>query len=403
MLKTVSKIFAALLLSVAVVSCSDDKNPVVYYNVTMTQTLPDDVPAGYTVTSGQVTWTESNTGNVFTSVLPSADPVSLPAGVYNVDGTMTLTNAEGSTRTLRAVASSVVVADNTTLALNWFFYNASSSLVFKEISVTGSSKATGSGALFDSFFTIYNNSDSEVKLTGVAISESALINNTTNLYDIITPAHDRQSVFTAQTLYVIPAKADGTPYMLGPGESIKIVDQAQNFTEAGGIDNTDADFEWYDVVNSTNANALDTDNPDVPNLDKWYSYSATKWICNQQCNRSYALIRIPDDVTVESFLTDYAGYYEYLSPVNGKTMSNSKCVRIPNEWILDGVNLSNSEIFIHGWLGDAIDLSYAQTSNVNVERYNHKAERRVASVVNGRDILMDTNDSLVDFVYVNYK
>jgi hypothetical protein len=316
---------------------------------------------------------------------------------------MVVTEENGVTKNLRAVASSIVVSAETEVTLSWFYYDPSSSLVFSEISVTGSAKATGSGALYDSFFTIYNNSDEEVVITGVGIAESALINNTTNLYDIKTPAHDRQSVFTAQTLYVIPAKADGTNYTLAPGQSIKIVDQAQNFVDAGGIDNTDADFEWYDVVNSTNANALDTDNPNVPDLDKWYSYSLTKWICNQQCNRSYALIRIPDGMTAETFLTDYAGSYEYDVPATGKTMTNTKCVRVPNEWILDGVNLSNAEIFVHGWLGDAIDLSYAQTSNVTTERYGHMAKRRVSQTVNGRDILMDTNDSLVDFVYVTYK
>jgi hypothetical protein len=108
-------------------------------------------------------------------------------------------------------------------------------------------------------------------------------------------------------------------------------------------------------------------------------------------------------MTAETFLTDYAGSYEYDVPATGKTMTNTKCVRVPNEWILDGVNLSNAEIFVHGWLGDAIDLSYAQTSNVTTERYGHMAKRRVSQTVNGRDILMDTNDSLVDFVYVTYK
>ncbi len=403
MVKNFIKCAAVSLLMVAAAACSDDNNPTVYYDVTVAQVLPSDMPEGYSVTEGAITWTEDNTGSVYTSVLPMTEPLQLPAGVYSVDGRMTVSDSDGNTKTLRAVASSVVISAETSLDLSWFFYSPNSTLVFKEISVTGSPKATGSGTLYDSFFTIYNNSDEEAILTGVAISESALINNTTNLYDVITPEHNRQVVFTAQTLYVIPSKPDGTPYTLAPGESIKIVDQAQNFIEAGGIDNTDADFEWYDVVNSTNPNALDTDNPDVPNLDKWYSYSATKWIVNQLCNRSYALIRIPEGVTVESFLADYAGYYEYLSPVTGNTMSNSKCVKVPNEWILDGVNLSNSEVFIHGWLADNIDFSYAQTSDVNTERYGHMAQRRVASVVDGRDILMDTDDSLADFIYVSYK
>ncbi|MDE7397117.1 MAG: DUF4876 domain-containing protein, partial [Muribaculum sp.] len=394
---------AVLLFTVAFAACSDDNNPTVYYDVTVSQALPVDMPVGYSVTEGNIKWTENNTGSVYTTILPITEPIALPAGVYSVDGLMTVADSDGNTKTLRAVASSVVVSADASLELSWFFYSPNSTLVFKEISVTGSAKATGSGSLYDSFFTIYNNSDEEVILTGVAISESALINNTTNLYDVITPEHNRQVAFTAQTLYVIPSKPDGTPYTLTPGKSIKIVDQAQSFIDAGGIDNTDADFEWYDIVNTTNPNALDTDNPEVPNLDKWYSYSATKWIVNQQCNRSYALIRIPEEVTVESFLSDYAGYYEYLSPVNGKTMSNSKCVRIPNEWILDGVNLSNSEVFVHGWLADNIDFSYAQTSDVNTERYGRMAQRRVASVVNGRDILMDTDDSLADFIYVSYK
>ncbi|MDE6305415.1 MAG: DUF4876 domain-containing protein, partial [Muribaculaceae bacterium] len=124
-----------------------------------------------------------------------------------------------------------------------------------------------------------------------------------------------------------------------------------------------------------------------------------------QANRSYALVKFPEGMTAESYLADYYGPFEYISPI-GAYMTNSKAYLIPNEWILDGVNLSNKEDWIFGAIGDAVDMSYASVSDKtkDPERFGKKFTRRVAqTTADGREILMDTDDSASDFILVSAK
>ena len=68
---------------------------------------------------------------------------------------------------------------------------------------------------------------------------------------------------------------------------------------------SDADFEWYDE--STVPSQTDIDNPEVPNMDKWYCDTKSIFILHNQGFTSFALARIP--VSKQEFLTDY--YYTY--------------------------------------------------------------------------------------------
>lgn len=265
---------AAMGLSVA--SCSDDDNTVVTYPVVIAPTYPAELPSSYTVESGTITYKELNSGRSYTFELPLTDSDVIPAGTYDIDGQMEVSfvNDEGAsvTRTLRAVASQQVISSSAQSAsLKWFFYNPSNTLVFGEIYFAGSLNAAGTNGLYDTYFTIYNNTDEVQYADGIAIVESKLLNTDANV--IITPANQREANFTAQTVYVIPGS--GQDVAIAPGESIKIVDQAIDWTAQvpGALNHTDADFEWYDE--SISASVKDTDNPDVPNLDKWYSYSPT--------------------------------------------------------------------------------------------------------------------------------
>ena len=150
----------------------------------------------------------------------------------------------------------------------------------------------------------------------------------------------------------------------------------------------------------------DTDNPDVPNLDKWYSYSPTIWIASNQCNRSYALVRFPEGMTAEQYLAEYDGTYKYISSVTQKEMTGTKCYLVKYDWIIDGVNLCPVESWIQGALSTSVDASYAAISEAKTDknRFGKKFVRKVAGVsAAGNTVLMDTNDSARDFEIVSAK
>lgn len=394
-------------LPVITASCSDDDDVTPTYPVEITQNLPEGIPSSVVVKSGTITYTELNTGRVYTFELPVNETDVLPAGTYDIEGSMVVTyagdNGAEVERNLRTVASQVVISQTSqATSLNWFFYNPENTLVFGELFFTGTLNAKGTSGLYDTYLTIYNNTDEVQYADGLAIVESKILNTATD--QILTEANYRENNFTVQTVYVIPGS--GQEVAIQPGESIKIVDQAIDWNEQvpGALNHTDADFEWYDE--SSSASVVDTDNPSVPNLIKWYSYSPTIWIPSNQCNRSYALVRFPEGMTAETFLAQQDGTYTYINAATGKEMTGNKCYLIKYEWILDGVNLCPTEKWVQGALSVATDMSYAAISEKNSDknRFGHKFVRKTSGVsAAGNTILMDTNDSAADFEVVAVK
>lgn len=387
----------AMLCLTAAACVDDDDVAIVSHDVTIIDNFPDVIPAEAEITEGKASFFEINTGTTFDVDLAGGAPIHLPTGLYNIDARATVTypfDDLSVEKHLRAALSSVTVNAPTTVALDWFLTSEGSTLIFSEMYHTGSLNAAGTGGLYDHFFRIYNNTDEVLYADGLGIAESSFTNTKTNAFEILTPANDRNVNFTAQAIWVIPGS--GTDVPIKPGESILIVDQAIDWSAQveGALDLSHADFEWWDD------NPRDTDNPDVPNLEKWYSYSLTIWLTNNQCTKSYALVRFPEGMTSEQYLANYRGSFEFISAI-GTYMTNEKSYLIPNEWIIDGVNLSNKEAWSYGALSPQIDISYSSISDIDKDpnRFGWKFVRRVASTAaDGRRIFLDTNDSATDFI-----
>ena len=394
---------ACALMLASATACSDD-DKVITYNITTQDTNPADLPASAVTKSGSITLTELNTGTVYNFSLPLTATDVLPAGTYDVEATKTVeytVDGTATTQTLKAYANQQVISENAKgISLNWFFYNPTSSLVFSEIYTAGSPNAKGTSGLYDTYFKIYNNTDDVIYADGLAIVESKILNSSTD--EILTAANDPEANFTVGVVYVIPG--NGTDVAIAPGESIKIADQAIDFnaTVAGSMDNRDADFEWYDETTK----GMDTDNPSVPNLDKWFSYSATIWIPSNQCNRSYAIVRFPEGMTSEKFLSEQKGDYEYINAATGNKMNGTKCYLVPNEWILDGVNLCDSQGWTKGALSVKVDAGHAAISDITRDpaRFGKKFVRKTSGTsAAGHTVLMDTDNSSADFQIVSAK
>ncbi len=384
-------------LSILATSCQDKEEPVQLFSISLNSTLPE----GAVLDNVKCTFTEINTGA--TTTVTDLSEINLPTGVYNVEAEATAT-ITGVEKHLRSVAQNITINESQkAIDLTWFFYNPENSLIFSEIFVAGSLRADGKAALYDSYFLIYNNTDEVIYADGLILCESKLLNS--SFTDLRTEANFPDNNFTAQVLYAIPGSGKDVP--IQPGKSIKIVDQAANFNNPAegmdGVDNTDADFEWYDEV--TTGTIRDTDNPSVKNLEKIYSYSKTIWLPSQQCNRSYAIFRLPEGMDTDTYLSKYNGDYDYISVV-GTAMKGTNCYLVPNEWILDGVNLCPSSLCQFKSLGASVDMSFSAVAADNAlgNRAGKKFVRKVAGTSPlGNQILQDTNDSANDFEVVKVK
>ncbi|MDE6369050.1 MAG: DUF4876 domain-containing protein, partial [Muribaculaceae bacterium] len=390
----VKVLFACTLMTPVMISCNDDDKIAPVYEIVVNPTLPE----GYVIDSQIINFTEINTGVVTTTT--DINNLQLAAGIYNIEANALVSSSEASgQKNMRAIAQNVVITETTrTISLDWFFYNPNNSLVISEIYL-GSLNATGKGLLYDSHITIYNNTDETIYADGLAICEGTLNNATA--YPDLTPTPEER--FLVGTVYVIPG--NGKEHPIEPGKSITIVDQAIEWSAdvTGAQDYRHADFEWYDEV--TIGTIRDTDNPDVPNLDKWYSYSATIWILSQQANRSYAIARIPEGITAESYLKDYSCSYTYYFTFTEKYMTRENQYYIPLDWIIDGVNLCPASTQEFLCLPPTIDISYKSINDdpqsASDRAYRMFVRREAGKSAEGNIILQDTDDSAKDFKIVN--
>ncbi len=384
-------------LAILLTACSDDENNVKKANAILYFCAPEWVGESFSWTEGTAKFTEINTDSKTSLDLTSNDQVNIPEGLYSISVEGKIKYGDNTTNVRGSKENLLISAPSTTIEITLSYYTTSSGIVFQEIYTTGSPKSTGTGGLTgDKFFKLYNNTDHTIYADGIALLETPIL--TSDDYEY-TPDPIKSSFYT-QVVYVIPG--NGTQYPILPGKSIVIADQANDHTSNNGLDLQNADFEWYDET-STGA---DTDNPSVPNLDKWYSYSLSIWTPTNQCNRAFGIARIP--VSKEDFLNDYYLECTYIHPANGKTMSK-KGYLVPSEWILDAVNMSAKSNFKMLATPVSVDKSYAYVATTisDNSRFGKSIIRKVAETKeNGRVILQDTNDSANDFqcgVTVSYK
>lgn len=266
-------------------------------------------------------------------------------------------------------------------------------LVFQEIFYTSNALAsTGKPATAhgDQYFMITNNSDDAVDISGLMIME-AKINSTT---ENIEYTDDIRSSYTpVQTVYCIPAD---NGKILGPGEYIIVANNAQDHTP-DSFDLTAADYEWFDE--STVSSMTDIDNKEVPNLDIWFTYTKSLWILHDRGFLGYAIAMPPADMTKEQFLATYKweGTYINHTPKGDYTMKITNAYKVPNDWVVDAVNLSVPGSFYTPSFGATVDAgwTYCGSMDQDPDRYGKCVQRKYAD--DGMT-LVDTNNSTNDFI-----
>lgn len=330
--------------------------------------------AGHTVTLGDQT-TDENGIATFKNIIPD---------IYTISTSTEITAEEYRTYTgstdvqninylIAGSLSNTLLATDNTIKLSTNV-SARQSLVISKIYYSGTKDKNNKNYLAAKYIELYNNSDQPVILSdyyiGLIESESS-------------PAYPLAA--TPDYLYLKQIyKFPGSATSLQPGTTIVIANSAINHSENNDIDLTLADYEAkYDGKGGF------VNNPDIPAIEPIYSYiTNTSMNLIQSGPCSIVLFRTDKDVT--SWPTVYK---------LGASRGN-KYIQIPIQYVVDGVEClkytTNGIETTNKRLYDYIDAGY--TNITATSGYSGEViYRKIQKVENGRTILLDTNNSTVDF------
>lgn len=394
---------AAFGILLGAVSCSDNEPESVAESVDFTLRL--NMPISLTdpqLTSVEVAFTQVATGGVvrvseFAPAGGNAYEVgaTLVEGAYNiavsgkisytVDGKTANRDIEASREGVVVSAASNVLTVETTVAAM-----KSDDFVIEEIFYTGTETPEGMPYYGDQYMKITNNSDRTLYADGLVIFKSAFL--TVEKYDY-TP-DIMSDYFTVDGGLILPGS--GTDYPVAPGASIVIADTAIDHTEFNplSLDLSGATFEYFNSLDEE-----DMDNPDVPNATTLFADDFWTW--HNRGFFTYAIGRLGEGVTAESFASDYAYTVEYdmVVPDFGTFPMSDDLWKVPNSWIADAVNLSIEELFAWIVTSPLLDAGWTYCGKIDGDETRFgKSVRRKAVGTTSSPYYMDTNNSTADFI-----
>ena len=393
-------LFLMALPLVALSSCSDeDSSSVPHTQSKFTVTLPEGI-SDLKIEDQSLQLTNLSTGK--TVNYNSLNDVDLMEGiydcVYSAEVTYTAKNAEGEETTnkgrLSGKAENVeITGKEKNIGIDTYFSADNDDFIFEEIFFSGTLRSSGSQYYGDSYIKIYNNTDHVLYADGVAFCESKF---KSTLYFDYSP-DIRKDTMTIWSIYVIPGSGKDHPVM--PGHSLLICDTGIDHRTANpnSFDLSHADFEWYYVY--TQPSHMDIDSPTVPNLDKWYCYTLSFYVLHNRGFTSFALARVP--IGKEEYLKKYKYTYYYTMYLPAGTFPMQQdAYKLPNSWIIDGVNCSVEAKRLWNILPPSIDAGWTHVGTIDHDktRYFRSIRRKMMYLnVDGTMHLQDTNNSTEDF------
>ncbi|MBN9285435.1 MULTISPECIES: DUF4876 domain-containing protein [Flavobacterium] len=436
------KILLLLSAALAFSSCSDDdfgdgNNGLQPVNFSVNLKYDTTAFNGEAVQQGAVILTNTNTGDTYTVQSNTSGVATFNAiipGTYNITATKTLTSAEFNTQfgytpetpsvLFNGAQEQVIVNANvsgTELKLKTIRIG---DLVIKQIYYAGSHAQQG--AVFrDQFIEIYNNSNEKIYADGLCIGQLYGKTSTTSASYTLSNGQFDWSKSIGMTSgsaantdyvyadYVIKVPGNGTEYPILPGESIVIAQTGinhkaplvDNSNEPLTVQNPDltvdlsnAEFEVYlgDYRLSLGEEVYryDIQNPAVKDMNIAYwgrqGYSSP--------NKDFLMDNLGRDSFVIFREENLNAYPNFSDPSVTNIINTTKFfIQIPKVKIIDGVELQhyNPSSQRPKMLQAEVDASFINCDAA----YNSQAViRKTKTIVNGRKILEDTNNSSNDFI-----
>ena len=211
----------------------------------------------------------------------------------------------------------------------------------------------------DQFTEIYNNSDEVIYLDSIIVAD-------------LDFGHAEEDYFYAVHAYMFPGT--GQDYPLNPGEFILLAQDAVDHTAAvpSSVDLSEADFEYY-------AGPPDVDNPDVKNMKKLHHKYGID-VLYSVFNDAVVMVKVKDPFAY--------GYSQF------------DCLLLPVDAAIDGVDYRDNLAEVdYKRLGPAVDAGLTG----GFEAYQNKSVQRKIDEYDGdRIILMDNNNSSIDFQVLDH-
>ena len=314
--------------------------------------------------------------------------VELRQGSYeiSVDGKVTYTFGGNSIESGIGAFESQVTFDkpNETKDIQLSLRSTQKDFIFEEIFFAGTRTPQGAYYVDDDYFKIHNNTDKVLYADGLIIVQSKF--QTSDKQDFNPNIMD--DAFAGDAMIQIPG--NGTDYPIQPGESFIVANQAINHKEnnSNSFDLSKANFEYF------YEDSDDVDSPSVPNMINFRE----KMVLNQQGVNSFVIFRLPENITKEQYLAGYKYDYSYIYHYPGGSFEDlGSAYKIPNEWIVDAVNISNKDDFQWIITAPSLDSGWTSIGYNSGSRYGKSISRKVIQENNGKKFLQDTNNSTIDF------
>ena len=390
-MKHLKQFLAVALGLVLLNACKKDDNngiPTEPLSVTFHLQAPDKVAITQYATL-TLTLTELNKNEkvekVYHNVSSSDFKLELSAGSYEVRAAGSVNYTQSGTTATGEVAGfvskiDILTATTYTVPLSLKITSSGEGdFIIEEIFFTGTATPEGKQYFGDQYIKLYNPTNKVLYADGLVLADSEFLTVTKRDY---TP-NIMAEAFTAGSMVQIPG--NGTQYPVQPGASIVIAEQGINHKEnnPNSIDLSKADFE-----NFYPPRVKDVDGVGVTNNINLHGI----FIFNNRGNRSYVIARFPEGTATATLQYDY----EY--KVATKLMQR-QALKIPNNWIVDAVNLSTKKGFEWIVTAPSLDAGYTYVTNdeKDTSRYSKSVRRNVLSENNGKPIFKDTNNSTEDF------
>lgn len=346
--------------------------------------LTVDAPAGYT----------------YKVVIPDTAKDYITVGETGKEN-FTLNLAANTTGEDREAVVTVCTTDDKTLktiTLKQGWRNVEpGDFLIEEVFFTGTLNSSNSTAVGEQYIKITNNSNETLYADGIIFGKESFFYCQKTAVGSYWAHPELNDAIVISDAYQIPG--DGDDYPVEAGKSVIIALAAQNFSAdtPDAIDLSKADFEIYEE----NDRYPDVDNPDVPNMGLVYARTASLSSLHSRGYEEYAIFALPPSVTLEQFVNDYKYDVTIDFWMNGSPLTSSSLLsrvptahRIPNEWVLDGINCGVEENFNAGEFNASIDAGYTGcgVKDNDANRFGKSVLRKTAD---GK--LVDTNNSTNDF------
>lgn len=319
--------------------------------------------------------TSGNTRSVYgTDYLPDAKVYLNSISYGNVYDTMT--DSAGNARfdailpdMYNIAVSKRLVTDYSTVLLNGQVVNTtiaggdqniilvvqsskSSKIIFSEIYYNGSVKNPIPYYYHDQFTELYNNSEDVVYLDSLIIADAEY-------------GYRDEDYIHSVHAYMFPG--DGDDYPLAPGEMVIVAQDAINHSANNSVDLSGAEFEYYAYGQS------DVDYPATNMIQLHHKYGVD--FLYSVKSSAIVLLKVADP---------YAYGYD-----------NYNQIQLPKSAVLDGVEYKEDLTdYDYKRLGPTIDAGITG----GFEMYQSKSiQRKIDYYQNGRAILIDNNNSSIDF------